>query len=44
MTKEISSADDIIAVILKAIDEVTAQIYIEGTSKHYVEYKKWYNV
>jgi len=29
---------------LKAIDEVTAQIYIEGTSKHYVEYKKWYNV
>jgi len=27
---------------MKPIDAATAQIYIEGTAKHYMEYKKWY--
>lgn len=27
---------------LKPIDKATAQIYIEGTSAHYVQYKEWY--
>lgn len=27
---------------MKPIDTATAQIYIEGTAKHYMEYKKWY--
>ncbi|MBT8232996.1 MAG: gamma carbonic anhydrase family protein [Bacteroidia bacterium] len=27
---------------IKKIDDVTAQVYIEGTSSHYVQYKEWY--
>jgi len=27
---------------LKAIDDIHAQIYIQGTSDHYVQYKDWY--
>ena len=28
---------------MKKIDDVMAQVYIEGTAQHYTQYKEWYN-